>query len=323
DHGWIGIANRGLLKATVSALRSRKGETSFYKVKGHSGEIGNDGADAEAAKGAVKGVEDQLNLTIPNEWNITGAKLASMTQAFLYKGINETPKREVRQRGGTIVNPDKIRYAIKDAYGNLPTNGRIWRSQRKKEISKNIRAYIWKATHNAYKCGSYWENIPGYEPRATCPICNVEESMEHILTECQASGQETLWTLTRKLWEKKGHEWPVPKFGLQLGCGLADFKNDDKRDQSANRLYTILMSETTHLIWKTRCEWRITREEDRTKLHTQRELSNKWKHAINQRLRLDCLMADARRYGSKATSNRLMHNTWKKTLLNEQQLPDD
>ncbi|KAF8897701.1 ribonuclease H-like protein, partial [Infundibulicybe gibba] len=323
DRGWIETANRDLMKATVSALRSRTGQVFFQKVKGHSGDVGNDGADAEAAKGAKKNTEDQLDLAIPNEWNLTGAKLASMTQSLLYRGISEYNNSKTKQRNSTVTNLDRIRYAIQDVWGTLPTNRKIWKSQRKKEISKNVRAYLWKTTHGAYRCGSYWDHIPGYEQRAICPVCAVEESMEHILTECQASGQKTLWALTKKLWERKGHEWPKPEFGVLLGCGLAAFTNEDRPDQGANRLYNILVSETTHLIWKTRCEWRISREEDHDKLHTRSELENKWEYSINRHLKLDCLTADARRYGSKAIPHHIVKNTWKGILLNEDRLPDN
>ncbi|KAF8868992.1 RnaseH-domain-containing protein [Infundibulicybe gibba] len=323
DRGWIGTANQALMRATASVLRSRKGQTLFQKVKGHSGDVGNDGADAEAAIGARKTTEDQLDLTIPDEWNLTGAKLTTMTQSLLYKGIGEYNKNATKQRRATNINLERIRCTIKDTWDFLPTDNKIWASQRRKEISKNVRAYLWKATDGAYRCGSYWNNIPGYEQRAICPICMVEESMEHILTDCRASGQKTLWALAKVVWENKGHKWPKPEFGTLLGCGLAAFTNDGKRDQGANRLFVILISKTTHLIWKTRCEWRIGREEDRDRLHTQSELENKWKHTINRRLKLDCLIADARRYGSKATPHHTVCNTWKRVLLNEGNLPEN
>ena len=47
------------------------------------------------------------------------------------------------------------------------------------------------------------------------------------------------------------------------------------------------MSESAHLTWKIRCEWRISREEDRDRLHTEAaELEKKWVSAINTRLKL-------------------------------------
>ncbi|KAF8867640.1 ribonuclease H-like domain-containing protein, partial [Infundibulicybe gibba] len=219
DRGWIRIANKKLMEAVATTLRCRKGATAFKKVKGHSGDQGNDGADTEAAKGVQKMNEDPLDITIPDSLKIHGAKLSTMTQALLYRGISEKNEEKAKARLGTTINLDIVRHAVKEICNTLPTDKRIWMSLKKKEISRNIRAYLWKAMHNAYKCGNYWNNIPGYEQRAWCQLCGTVESMEHILTECQASGQETLWKLAEELWLKKGHPWPKPKIGVQLGCG--------------------------------------------------------------------------------------------------------
>jgi len=55
--------------------------------------------------------------------------------------------------------------------------------------------------HGAYKVGKYWRHIPTFEQRGLCHACeNVEESMEHILTECRASGQEETWKIAEELW---------------------------------------------------------------------------------------------------------------------------
>ena len=99
--------------------------------------------------------------------------------------------------------------------------------------------------HNVLQCGAYWLNIPGYEQRATCRVCGSDESLEHILTECQASGQQTVWTLARELLTKKGI--PVtanPTFRQALGCGLASICDQrGKKLQGSSRLYTIVVSE--------------------------------------------------------------------------------
>src|SRR5882762_7782112 len=78
-----------------------------------------------------------------------------------------------------------------------------------------------------------------------------------------------------------------------------------------------------YLIWKLRCEWRIQREADPSQRHTTSEIRNRWLSTINSRLRLDCLLADRRRYGYKTLRSSLVQRTWQGTLHDEPSLPDD
>jgi hypothetical protein len=103
----------------------------------------------------------------------------------------------------TLTNLDLTRWAVKDLSDKLPINRAIWKSIRNKEITRKIREFLWKFMHNAHKCGKFWDNIPGFEQRALCPACNEEETMEHILLECNAPGQNIVWKLTKELWLRK------------------------------------------------------------------------------------------------------------------------
>ncbi|KAF8877122.1 hypothetical protein BD779DRAFT_1414049, partial [Infundibulicybe gibba] len=128
DQGWIGIANREIFKATIAAMRIRKGTTYLTKVKGHSGDIGNDGADAEACKGANKQTDDPLDLQIGKNLCNTGAKLSELTQALAYKGINEYLRHKTPTRRKTEINLERIRHAIAENMSITPTNTKIWKS---------------------------------------------------------------------------------------------------------------------------------------------------------------------------------------------------
>ena len=90
-----------------------------------------------------------------------------------------------------------------------------------------------------------------------------------------------------------------------------------------NRLYTIVMSESMHLIWKLRCEWRIARGEDAERALTELEIKGKWLYAINTRLKLDCLMTNKNRYGKKGLHPNTVLRTWGNTLKNESSLPEN
>jgi len=75
------------------------------------------------------------------------------------------------------------------------------------------------------------------------------------------SGQRIIWELTKRFWEKTGREWPKVSLGTTLGCGLSNYTLKNGRpDTGLNRLYTILISESTYLIWRIRCEWKISHE---------------------------------------------------------------
>ena len=57
--------------------------------------------------------------------------------------------------------------------------------------------------HEQYKVGDYWDHMPEYEQQTRCQHCQTTESVEHILPECCASGQEMIWDLAKKLREGK------------------------------------------------------------------------------------------------------------------------
>ena len=52
DKGWIDVTNAEVFKAIVTTLRQRTAPTTFQWVKGHDGNVGNEGADTQAGKGS-------------------------------------------------------------------------------------------------------------------------------------------------------------------------------------------------------------------------------------------------------------------------------
>ena len=105
---------------------------------------------------------------------------------------------------------------------------------------------------------------------------------------------------------------------------MADFKTEEgEPQQGKNRLYRIIMSESAFLIWKLRCERRISNEDDPEKLHSETEIHNRWVAAINSRLNLDKLMTNHKKYGKKALKERAVVQTWTKTLYDEKNLLDN
>ncbi|KAI0726612.1 hypothetical protein BC629DRAFT_1486236 [Irpex lacteus] len=114
--------------------------------------------------------------------------------------------------------------------------------------------------HNAHRCGDWWRNIANYEFRADCPNCKTEESIEHILCECDIPGQNQIWSL--------------------------------RSHTGTSRLFRILVSESAHLIWKLRCERVMDRGDDPSNWHSREEIKRRWAKAIDSRLALDQTLTD-------------------------------
>ncbi|KAF8960682.1 hypothetical protein BDZ97DRAFT_1665418 [Flammula alnicola] len=198
-------------------------------------------------------------------------------------------------------------------------------SIRHKDISRNIRYFLWMSIHDAYMIGTNWRRAgfaPEIQERSKCIHCDdVDETMEHILTECTASGQDEVWKLARELWEMKTDApWPEISLGTILASSNATFRTPEGHiQQGAMRFQRIMMSESAHLIWKMRCERVIQNENEPT---TKAEVNKRWIKAINLRLEMDCRMTDSK-YEKKALAKGLVLDTWTGTLLNEDNLPQD
>ncbi|KIJ28080.1 hypothetical protein M422DRAFT_190185 [Sphaerobolus stellatus SS14] len=99
--------------------------------------------------------------------------------------------------------------------------------------------------------------------------------MEHILTDCDFSGKDSVFT--EQSWSHTGKPWTKPSLGLIVGCSLHMYTNEEGRvDSGLSCLYTIIMSEGAHFIWNTQNEWRIGTQGNLAKLPQPGELCNKW-----------------------------------------------
>ena len=296
DRGWIGIENAKHLKKAAYLLKKRTATTSFKWVKGHNGNLGNEESDRLAKEGADKDIPDIVDLAIPKEYDIQGAKLAALTQALAYKGIQERKARLTRPTAD--INLERAKYALHAFSGILEKDETIWRGMNNPALRTKVRQFMYKNMHGTQKVGEYWAHIPNQDDRITCHTCHRTESMEHILTSCQAPAREMIWNLAKHLWPYPDSPWPEITMGIILGCGsLSTYPPDPPpRENDANqrppnrggrnRLLQILISEATHLIWVIRCE-RVIQERP----HTVEEIKTRWIRAINRRLTEDKLIA--------------------------------
>jgi ribonuclease HI len=176
NRGWLGVANAALFRSAAYHLQARSAPTTFQWVKGHSNDEGNDGADTLAGIGARKPTPDDIDLAVPASWNTTGVKMSALTQAIAYLGVRAT--RKARHRKGDEVNLERTYHYVHDHLSRrYHTNSQIWQALRHKDVTRKISDFLWKVMHNSLRVGRYWSHIPGYEGRATCNLCDEEESI--------------------------------------------------------------------------------------------------------------------------------------------------
>jgi lysine/ornithine N-monooxygenase len=77
--------------------------------------------------------------------------------------------------------------------------------------------------------------------------------------------------------------------------------------------------ESAYLIWILRCERVIAKDNSP---FSEEEIESRWWKMMNERLHLDMRMTN-KKFEKKAISKRLVKNTWKRLIQNENELPED
>ena len=202
----------------------------------------------------------------------------------------------------------------------------IWKGTRNPVIRLTIRQFLFRIIHQTPKVGKHWKHVPNWEHRQMCQTCQKLESMEHILTECNAPGRERIWNLVAQRWPHEHTPLPEISFGIILGCGSLtppetqtgnDGENVNRRRKNRGviRLLQILISESAYLIWVLRCERVI-----QPKMHSDSEVEARWLKVINKRLIDDKITAT--RIKRDRTHIKITNDTWETILLKEGDLPN-
>ncbi|KAI0722999.1 ribonuclease H-like protein [Earliella scabrosa] len=308
-RGWTGIKNGPLFAEATARLRARSAQTTLRWVKGHNGDVGNEGADKLAKIGTAQNEDEGRIPPAPWEYLRRGIKLTEMTQRLAYRRIKMTEKGE--QRRATTLTVDRVLATLESDLKLYLDPPSLWKAIRGNLVARRIRDFMWKATHDALRVGKFWENIPGYETRATCGVCGTLETVEHILTECEAPGQREVWTMVKKALALKG----APNFPLTYGTILGSpaitlAKLREKENKPLDRLCKILIPEAAHFIWKIRCERVIRDGNDPTKRLTEKAIRARWTSAMQRRAQLDWVEAN-RKLRKKPTAAVTILDTWR------------
>lgn len=99
DRGWVGVANRDVLKALAASLKCRTAKTIFAVYEEDGKEVWkcqSSGAAELAREASRKFVADQVILNIPEELELRGMKLSKLTQASVDAVIKEKKGRAFR-----------------------------------------------------------------------------------------------------------------------------------------------------------------------------------------------------------------------------------
>jgi hypothetical protein len=105
-------------------LKQRTTTTDFKWVEGHSRNLGNKECDRLAKEEANLPTLDLLPLEVPREFNLQGAKLASLMQTIAYQGIRELQPNPPHP--STAVNVQATRTTIEQYNSTLETDAPIW-----------------------------------------------------------------------------------------------------------------------------------------------------------------------------------------------------
>ncbi|KAJ7772302.1 hypothetical protein B0H16DRAFT_1768950 [Mycena metata] len=233
-----------------------------------------------------------------------GVLISKGSQRFFtqtIRGMRSKPHRK-----STFINLDRTRCAIQEISGYTPTDATIWRSVRSNNLQRLTREFLWKCIHNTFRVGNFWSHIDHLEIIGRCHGCQVPD---------------TVWQLTRHLWNMKFAVWPTMKWGLILGCNLVKFKSTKGllvREQG--RLFTILVSIAWHLIWNLRVA-RVIRNPDMPL--NEDAIHNQWLKMVNAALQRDRILTNKARFGTLALNKQTVLNTWSGLLMDEDSLPDD
>ncbi|KIK62321.1 hypothetical protein GYMLUDRAFT_110534, partial [Collybiopsis luxurians FD-317 M1] len=247
-----------------------------------------------------------VNLAISEHMEVNGVCLTSLTQSLAYTEImahrNPTPRK------ATDAMVDLTKLAVAKYNIRPPTTYAIWKAIRKRDIHRRVRNFLYIILHDRLKVGKFWKHIPTCEGRQNCQYCGEVDNIDHILLNCKCPHRALIWDLAQSLWPAEYGPWPEISLGSIIGCSLIKF-HDQKQNPlpQAQRLFTILVTECAHLIWKIRCEIVIDQNGEDP---AAQEVYNRFRSLLNSCLQKDIQLTNVHRWGNYAVSESTVRQAW-------------
>jgi len=327
DSDFQGVRERDQMKITLNLLRGRQTKTRFLDPESTHRGREQEGRAKKKALEIMHDPDDQdTEWTVDTRLTLTGQKLSKLTQAKAYRAIRDMKAKKNEGRERTKRSIETTKTQIGEIFGTQPTEEKIWKSMRSKDILRKNRQFIWLAAHDAYMVGTQWlrESFTSdMKDRAYCNHCQGRiETLAHILTMCESPGQKEVWELAEGLWSRvESIPWYKPGIGTIIGAGLAKIVDEEagillKGDA---RLWKIIITESAYLIWRLRCE-RVIQKTGQA--FTREEISNRWIKMMNERLQLDRRMTN-KHFERKAINKSIVEQTWKRVIHGAKNLDKD
>jgi exonuclease III len=303
---WLNIDKPKVWKTLIALLRQRGAKTLFQTYnKNHS-------YQRSLLKKAIT-TQNPITWELPEytkQYVQEGAALNTLSQCTAYQIIRSKKSEKIPERTLTRNSVKTTIEYFKRNFGITITEQKLWKSQRKKTIPKNISDFLWKITHNAVKCGKFFANMPTWADKQFCP-CNKIESPEHILFECKKFGNPELWKIVENTWTKINKKGFIkPNIDVLKGIGMMRLNQGEDGSQPATNLYTQLILETVWVIWKARNERRITE-----KTITTKTLIKRWAAAIKNRMVIEWTKINQKPFNKQKLAKYNFSECWLKNNI--------
>ena len=280
NEGWTNVENENLWKMILRKLRKKGDKVKVILASKQSKTKKKIARMKEEVKNKKALNKATVRPSKVNEFNREGSQLTKMTQKRAYEWIM---KQGAEKPGGskTVENILKIREAAMEI-GQRLKERTIWKGLQNID-NPQVADFIWKVIHGRVKCGPFFRYIPNWQDKEFC-ICGKSETVEHILTGCEVSGQREIWTVMSEKWSQEaGVDAIKINMGLVMGMGSIELKDIVKmRKDTAIRLWRKLVAITVWTIWKDRND-RIFNEKEASP----ERLMSKWKAEVKNEVRLD------------------------------------